>query len=414
MAVGLDTPREILPVSGVRIGAVDAGIRKSPGEDLTVLEISSNATIAGVFTRNRARAAPVEVAVKHLVNGSSHSGNVRALVINSGVANAGVGTDGIQDCLAVCELVASELEISVDAVLPFSTGVIGERLPLDKFGRHITNCIQCRLEDNWLAAARAIMTTDTIPKAISRVVDLGDAAGRITITGIAKGSGMINPDMATMLAFVATDAEMNQEDLQHILNETTEISFNRISVDGDTSTNDSCILIATGASGVAIDRNASASIRESFTAALQEVMVHLAQAIVRDGEGATKFVTIHVSGGKLDSDCAEVASTIANSPLVKTALNASDPNWGRIYAAIGRSRVENLDMSNVSIHINDIEVMSKGALSSNYCEQKAAEVMRRAEFSINVELGFDEASAATVWTCDLSAEYVRINAEYRS
>ena len=414
MAVGLDTPREILPVSGVRIGAVDAGIRKSPGEDLTVLEISSNATIAGVFTRNRARAAPVEVAVKHLVNGSSHSGNVRALVINSGVANAGVGTDGIQDCLAVCELVASELEISVDAVLPFSTGVIGERLPLDKFGRHITNCIQCRLEDNWLAAARAIMTTDTIPKAISRVVDLGDAAGRITITGIAKGSGMINPDMATMLAFVATDAEMNQEDLQHILNETTEISFNRISVDGDTSTNDSCILIATGASGVAIDRNASASIRESFTAALQEVMVHLAQAIVRDGEGATKFVTIHVSGGKLDSDCAEVASTIANSPLVKTALNASDPNWGRIYGAIGRSRVENLDMSNVSIHINDIEVMSKGALSSNYCEQKAAEVMRRAEFSINVDLGFDEAGAATVWTCDLSAEYVRINAEYRS
>ena len=413
MAVGLDTPRGILPISGVRIGAVDAGIRKSPGEDLTVLEISSNATLAGVFTRNRARAAPVEVAVKHLANGSSHSGSTRALVINSGIANAGVGTDGIQDCLAVCELIASELEISVNAVLPFSTGVIGERLPLDKFERHITNCMQHGLEDNWLAAARAIMTTDTIPKAISKVVDLG-GGDRITVTGISKGSGMINPDMATMLAFVATDAELSHEDLQHILNETAEISFNRISVDGDTSTNDSCILIATGASGVAIDRNSSASVRESFTAALQGVMVHLAQAIVRDGEGATKFVTIHVSGGKLDSDCAEVASTVANSPLVKTALNASDPNWGRIYGAIGRSRVENLNMSNVSIHINDIEVMSKGALSSNYCEQDAAEVMRRAEFSINVDLGFDEAGSATVWTCDLSAEYVRINAEYRS
>ncbi len=416
MAVGLVQPEEILPVRGIRIGAVDAGIRRSPGEDLVIFEMSDGAAVAAVFTKNLARAAPVEVAVKHLQHQrAGTNGHTRALVVNSGNANAGVGEVGIDDCLWVCEQVARELGVTTESVLPFSTGVIGERLPLEQFGNAIGPCAESLGEDNWLAAARSIMTTDTVAKGISRVIETGDG-GRVTISGIAKGSGMIEPNMATMLAFIATDAEISVDCLDRELKDAVDASFNRIIVDGDTSTNDACVLIAMGQSGVRIGADESDALLGDFRRNLREVAETLAQAIVRDGEGATKFVTITVSGGQSRADCDEVARTIANSALVKTALHASDPNWGRIYAAIGRARVDDLQMSAVSIRIGDVEVMTDGALSAGYSEQSATEVMRGEEFTIFVDLGVsqDQYNTATVWTGDLSAEYVRINAEYRS
>ncbi len=416
MSVGLSQPRNIQPVAGIRIGAVDAGIRKSSGEDLAVFEISSDSTIAGVFTTNKARAAPVEVALDHLhLKRADQRGRVRAMVVNSGNANAGVGQAGIDDCFQICQKVADELGISIDSVIPFSTGVIGERLPLQKFEQSVGACVQAMSEDSWLAAARAIMTTDTIPKAVSRVIDLGES-GQVTITGIAKGSGMIQPDMATMLAFIATDAEVPLDYLESELKSVAQNSFNRITVDGDTSTNDSCVLIATGTSGVRISQDTSEQINDRFRSVLGDVAVELAQAIVRDGEGATKFVTIEVTGAASLADGEKVAKTVANSPLVKTAIHAGDPNWGRIYAAIGRAGTEHLEMSAVRICIGEVEVIRDGSVSPDYCEDKASEIMKNEEISILIDLGLNKEkyNAATVWTCDLSAEYVRINAEYRS
>ncbi len=414
MAVGLTSPQNLLPIAGVRIGIVDSGIRKKEGPDLAVLEVSSASTIAAVFTNSKARAAPVEVAIQRLAEDKvRNNGARRALVMNSGNANAGLGQRGIRDCERVCDLVANCLGIDSQFVLPFSTGVIGEALPVSRFERYIESCIDTRSENQWLQAAQAIMTTDTIPKAVSKCIEL-DSERRITITGIAKGSGMIQPNMATMLAFVATDAVVEAEHLDESLRNAVDISFNSISVDGDTSTNDACVLIATGSSGVQIENRASNEFNSLFQEALQDVMSHLAQAIVRDGEGATKFVIIQVSGANSNRDCRKVGMTIANSPLVKTALHAADPNWGRIYAAIGRSGIKFLDMTKVSIYIGEIEVVRNGERSPNYSEPAASELMKNSELFIRVDLGQNSLISATVWTTDLSYEYIRINAEYRS
>ena len=416
MSVGLAQPRNIQPVAGIRVGAVDAGIRKSSGEDLAIFEISSDSTIAGVFTTNKARAAPVEVALDHLhQKNAGQRGKVRAMVVNSGNANAGLGQAGIDDCRQICQKVADELGIAIESVIPFSTGVIGERLPVQNFEQSVGACSQTLKEDNWLAAARAIMTTDTIAKAASRVINVGKS-DQVTITGIAKGSGMIQPNMATMLAFIATDAEIPLVCLESELKSAVQDSFNRITVDGDTSTNDSCMLIATGKSGVRISQDTSEKLNDSFRSALGEVAAELAQAIVRDGEGATKFVTIEVAGAASRADGVKVARTVANSSLVKTALHAGDPNWGRIYAAIGRAGADHLNMSAVRICIGEVEVVKEGKVSSEYCEDKAFEMMNNDEIPIFIDLGLsnDKYNAATVWTCDLSAEYVGINAEYRT
>ncbi len=414
MAVGLDYPQDLHPIAGVQIGVVDAGVRKTKGPDIALVEISAESTIAATFTKNRARAAPVEIALQRMSeNRIRNNGQVRALVINSGNANAGLGQRGIRDSESVCELVGDSLNIEPELVLPFSTGVIGERLPVHRFEKHLSACCQTKSADNWLHAARAIMTTDTVPKAVSKKVEFKDR-GQITITGIAKGSGMIQPDMATMLAFIATDAAVESEYLQQTLESTVNDSFNCISVDGDTSTNDSCVLIATGASGIQIGHDASNEVNHRFNKALEGILQQLAQAIVRDGEGITKFVTIHVDGGSSQSDCAKVAMTVANSPLVKTALHASDPNWGRIYAAIGRSPVEVLDMSRLRIQVDDVEIVTNGERSPNYSEPEAMNVMQKPEFMIHIDLGINSTTSATVWTTDLSYEYVRINAEYRS
>ncbi len=415
MAVNLNPPSAYPVVRGFRMGAVDAGIRKSRGEDLAVIAIPAAAGIAGVFTHNRARAAPVEVAVHHLDRaGARHPGTSRALVINSGNANAGLGSQGVDDCLAVCDMVAGQMGIARESVIPFSTGVIGERLPLEKFKAHVGDCVKALGEGNWPGAARAIMTTDTVPKVVSKVMQL-DADRQVCVSGMAKGSGMISPNMATMLAFIATDARAPPEYLQSVLDKAVSESFNCISIDGDTSTNDACLLVATAESGIDMNGQTAGELQASFAEAVRDVAVELAQAIVRDGEGATKFVTIRVTRGATNADCLKIAKTVANSPLVKTAFYAADPNWGRIYAAIGRAEVPRLDLSHVSIRINDVEVMSQGALNPDYCEAHAAAAMAEAEFSIVIDLGGDdESGSATVWTSDLSYEYVRINAEYRS
>ncbi len=415
MAVNLTSPSSIPPVPGIRIGAADAGIRKSSGEDLVVFAVSETATIAGVFTQNKARAAPVEVAIEHLNSaGARQSGANRALVINSGNANAGLGTQGIEDCLAICDMVAAELNIAKDAVLPFSTGVIGERLPLKKFSTHLGECIATLCRDNWAAASRGIMTTDTVPKAAAGTIEL-NGGERVVISGIAKGSGMIEPNMATMLAFLATDAKVDPVYLQTVLESAVDESFNRITVDGDTSTNDACILIATAESGVEISEHSDLHVKKLFTDSVREVATQLAQAIVRDGEGASKFITIRVTRGRSQSDCAAIAKTVANSPLVKTALHASDPNWGRIYAAIGRAPVDDLHLDRVSININGVVVMSAGMLNPDYREADAAAAMKDADISISIDLGVDQSGESiTIWTTDLSYEYIRINAEYRT
>lgn len=414
MAVNLIGPQKLYPIAGVSVGAVNAGIRKSPGEDLTVIAMSEDTTVAGVFTQNRARAAPVEIAMRHLFEKDArHPGKKRALVVNSGNANAGLGQRGIEDCLYTCQLTADSLDMDPCCIIPFSTGVIGEPIPLEKFKKHMRSCVESKSENNWLAAARAIMTTDTVPKAVSKVIDIGNS-GAITITGIAKGSGMIMPNMATMLAFIATDACIDTDDAQNFLSAAVNASFNCISVDGDTSTNDACILLSTGNSGVRIGPESQSALKQAFVAGLSQVMGQLAQAIVRDGEGATKFVTICVTGGKHYDNCKDAAMSIANSPLVKTAFFAADPNWGRIYAAVGNALDADFDIGQVSIRINEIEVMKGGALASGYRERDAAEAMKADEFTVSVALGADPDIQATVWTTDLSYEYVRINADYRS
>lgn len=404
MAVGFEGLPQLLPVRGFRIGIASAGIKKPGRRDVVVMELASGATCAGVFTRNAFCAAPVTVAKQHLA-----AATPRYFLVNTGNANAGTGKQGMADAKQSCVELARLAGCDAAEVLPYSTGVIGEPLPLAKIVAVLPQALAGLGDDNWADAAHGIMTTDTVPKGCSRRVTL--SGGEIVITGIAKGSGMIRPDMATMLAYIATDAQVERGLLQQVLDAAAQQSFNRITVDGDTSTNDSCMLAATGASGV--DVAAGSADFELFRRAVTEVCVVLAQAIVRDGEGATKLITIDVINGRDVAECEQVAFTIAHSPLVKTAFFASDPNWGRILAAVGRAGVAALDLDAITIHLGDVCIVRDGGRATDYTEERGAAVMAAAEIGIRVDLARGTA-AARVWTCDFSYDYVRINAEYRS
>jgi len=395
-----------MPIKGVRLSVARAGIRKRDRDDICLLELAEGSKVAGVFTRNRFCAAPVLVARDHLENGAP-----RALVINSGNANAGTGLQGEADARAVCAALGKILGIDSRAVLPFSTGVIGQRLPVEKIDAILPVCVGGLRDDNWPQAAAAIMTTDTIAKGYSATVPL--AGTQVAVTGIAKGAGMIRPDMATMLAFVATDAMVTDTALREMLKRAVSSSFNRITIDGDTSTNDACILIATGAAGNAPIDDPDGADGILLSSAIDEGFGKRAQAIVRDGEGATKFVVIKVTGGVSEEDCSLVAYTVAHSPLVKTALFASDANWGRILAAVGRAPLSQIDMSKVSLSLNDCAVWTMGEPASDYSDERGQAVMSQSEIEIHIDLGLGNAES-TVWTTDLSHDYVQINAEYRT
>lgn len=400
--MGLKPLPALLPVAGIRLGTAKANIRKPDRRDLVVIECAPGTRAAAVFTQNRFCAAPVEIARAHLALEAP-----RALLINTGFANAGTGEEGREDALACCAALARRFQTDIHRILPFSTGVIGERLPVERIFAGLPACVDALREDGWHDAAYGIMTTDTMPKGASREVSIGGK--RVVLTGICKGAGMIEPNMATMLAFVATDAAIEGEALQRVLGAATQSSFNRISVDGDTSTNDACVLLASG-SGATLHSEVELS---AFAAALKDLMLHLAQAIVRDAEGATKFMTIKVVNGASEADCLAVAYTVARSPLVKTAFFASDPNWGRILAAIGRAPIERLEVGRVGVHIGDVCVVDAGARAPGYREADGARAMKAPDIEVRIDLASGTA-CAEVWTCDLSHDYVRINAEYRS
>lgn len=393
-------PSQLFAVAGVDLSVAEAGIKTANRKDVVLIELAEGSTVAGVFTQNRFCAAPVFVAKNHLAQGAP-----RALIINTGNANAGTGEDGRDRALAVCAAVAKLKNCPPESVLPFSTGVILEPLPHEKIIASLPNLRAC----DWAEAAAAIMTTDIVPKAASRRVDIGGKT--VTLSGMAKGSGMICPDMATMLAYVATDAKIEQAFLNQMLIKAANASFNRITVDGDTSTNDAMMLIASGASGVEITENSPAA--EVFFAALVDLSQELAKAIVRDGEGATKLMTIEVCEGRDEAECAQIAYAIAHSPLVKTAFFASDPNLGRLVMAIGRAGVMDLDVSALSVYLGDVCVVENGGRAASYTEEAGQRVMNDAEITIRVNLARGTAQT-TVWTCDFSYDYVRINAEYRS
>jgi glutamate N-acetyltransferase / amino-acid N-acetyltransferase len=394
-------------VNGVRLGFTEAAIKKPGKKDLLVIALAKGSKVAGVFTRNRFCAAPVLLCKEHLNKGAA----IRALVVNTGNANAGTGDEGMVRAGRTCAEAARLLNIAPEQVLPFSTGVIMEPLPIDRVVGGLPACVARLAENSWLHAAQAIMTTDTAPKAASRRVTINGAV--VTITGIAKGAGMIHPNMATMLGFVATDAAVSQSLLESLVKHAADKSFNRITVDGDTSTNDSFILIATGkAGGKEISDTSGADflqLREAVTA----LSIELAQAIVRDGEGATKFMTITVAGGKSEAESARVAFAIAHSPLVKTAFFASDPNLGRILAAIGYAGIEDLDVSKINLYLDDVLVAENGGRAASYREEDGKRVMKQAEITVRVELNRGPVTE-TVWTCDFSYDYVKINADYRS
>ena len=400
-------PQDLLPVRGMALGVAEAGVRKVGRKDLLVMRIAEGASVAGVFTQNRFCAAPVTVCKEHLARAAA----VRALLVNTGNANAGTGEDGIARARRTCGELAGLLGCDAAQILPFSTGVIMEPLPVERVVSALPHALADCREDNWAGAAAAIMTTDTVPKACSRRLSLSGRA--VTVTGMAKGAGMIHPDMATMLGFVATDAAVSQAALQKMLERAAARSFNRISVDGDTSTNDSFMLIATAAAGtpiIADERHADyAALAEAVTA----VAVWLAQAIIRDGEGATKFITVRVEGGRSEDECSKVAYAIAHSPLVKTAFFASDPNLGRLLAAIGYAGIPDLDVGGVQLHLGDVQVARDGGRDPAYREEDGQRVMQQSEITVRVELGRGQAQT-TVWTCDLSHDYVSINADYRS
>ncbi|MCG5500997.1 bifunctional glutamate N-acetyltransferase/amino-acid acetyltransferase ArgJ [Ectothiorhodospira lacustris] len=404
MAVNLSEPVELAPVSGVRLSAVAAGIRYQGRNDLVLMELATGSTCAAVFTRNAFCAAPVQVARQHLLQGAP-----RYLLINAGNANAGTGTQGLEAAYLSCGAVAGCTNVRAAQVLPFSTGVIGEPLPVDRISAALPEAVAALDEQGWMPAMRAIMTTDTVGKGASETLRL--SGGEVTLTGIAKGSGMIHPDMATMLAFLATDALLDKAVLQAMLLRCTDASFNAITVDGDTSTNDACVLAATGASGVSVD---SAEDQALFEQALLRICRHLAHAIVRDGEGATKFITVRVSGARDAEEARRVGFAVALSPLVKTALFASDPNWGRILAAVGRAGVKDLDVDRVTIHLDDVRIVANGGRALEYEEAMGRRVMAGAEILIHIDLGGPGETEAEVYTCDFSYDYVRINAEYRS
>jgi glutamate N-acetyltransferase/amino-acid N-acetyltransferase len=405
MAVGLTPPRRLAPVAGIRLASAPAGIRYQGRDDLVLMEIAPGAATAAVFTRNAFAAAPVSVGRTHLANSSP-----RYLLINSGNANAGTGEAGLRDALACCQAVARACGCAQAEVLPFSTGVIGAPLAVARITAALPGLARDLCEDGWLAVAQAIMTTDTVPKGISHSIDL--EGGRVWITGVAKGAGMIRPDMATMLAFVASDIRMPQSLLEAALRDAVAGSFNAITVDGDTSTNDACVVMATGRSGVAIEREDEPGYTV-FRLGLSEAMGHLAQSIVRDGEGATKFITVQLRGVPTEREARQVAYTVAHSPLVKTAFFASDPNWGRILAAVGRSEVAGLDATRVDIHLDDLPVVQGGAAAPGYTEAAGCRVMSSPEIRLVIDLKLGHCGAE-IWTTDLSHDYVRINAEYRS
>ncbi|MGB6242262.1 MAG: bifunctional glutamate N-acetyltransferase/amino-acid acetyltransferase ArgJ [Castellaniella sp.] len=408
MAINLHIPARdaIFPVAGIRIGIAEAGIRKADRRDLTVLLLDAGTSVAGVFTRNRFRAAPVQVCEAHLAAGQG----IRALVINTGNANAGTGAPGLQAANDTCAALASQLHLRADQILPFSTGVILEPLPVDRLIAALPAAIANAQEDHWFDAAHSIMTTDTQPKIHSRRVDLDGAT--VTITGISKGAGMIRPNMATMLGFLGTDAGLAPQLLQTLARQIADQSFNRITVDGDTSTNDSFIILATGASGVRIESEQDpryASLAQALTDAARD----LAQKIVRDAEGATKFMTIRVEQAATTEEALKVAYAIAHSPLVKTAFYASDPNLGRILAAIGYAGIDDLDVSKLTLWLGDVQVASQGGRDPGYREADGQRIMAEAEILVRVALGRGTV-ADTVYTCDFSHEYVTINADYRS
>ncbi|HSH91094.1 MAG TPA: bifunctional glutamate N-acetyltransferase/amino-acid acetyltransferase ArgJ [Ramlibacter sp.] len=408
MPVNLPAPQagNLHPVAGVRIGVAEAGIRKANRKDLTVVLIDAGASVAGVFTQNRFCAAPVQVCRQHLA-----TGDIRAMVINTGNANAGTGEDGLVRARSTCIALARKLEVAPEQVLPFSTGVIMEQLPVQRIEAGLPAALADAKADNWLRAAEGIMTTDTVAKAFSHKVVVDGVT--VTVTGISKGAGMIRPNMATMLGFMATDACIEQSLMQQLARDLAEGSFNRVTVDGDTSTNDSFVVIATNKAAHQPVTSLTSDAGRAIMSAMLDVARQLAQAIVRDGEGATKFITVRVEGGKTAGECRKAAYAIAHSPLVKTAFFASDPNLGRILAAVGYAGIDDLDQSGIDLYLDDVHVAVNGGRHPAYREEDGQRVMKKSEITVRVSLGRGTA-ADTVWTCDFSHDYVSINADYRS
>jgi len=400
-------PDTLFPIAGVRIGVTEAGVRKVGRKDLTVVLLDEGASVAGVFTTNRFCAAPVQICRQHLASGQG----IRAMLINTGNANAGTGADGLVRARSTCSALAQQLSISIEQILPFSTGVIMEPLPHDRIEAGLASAIADAKPGNWLRAAEGIMTTDTVPKAFGAQVTIGGRS--VSITGISKGAGMIRPNMATMLGFIATDACVSQSVMQALALELAEGSFNRVTVDGDTSTNDSLVIIASNKAGNAVVDSLTSPDGVALKMAMLGVARNLAQAIVRDGEGATKFIAIQVEGGRDAGECRKVAYAIAHSPLVKTAFFASDPNLGRILAAVGYAGIDDLDQSGIELFLDAVHVATQGGRNPAYREEDGQRVMKQNEITVRVVLGRGTA-VDTVWTCDLSHDYVTINADYRS
>ena len=409
MAVNQSSPNpsQLYPIQGLRIGVTEAGIRKANRKDLPVVLIDEGASVSGVFTQNRFCAAPVQICREHIASPSG----IRAMLINTGNANAGTGEEGRARAMRTCTALAGKLNLAAHQILPFSTGVIMETLPVDRIEAGLDGALTDAREDNWLRAAEGIMTTDTIAKAYGAQVMIGDT--RVSITGISKGAGMIRPNMATMLGFLATDACVSQTLMHQLATELADGSFNRVTVDGDTSTNDSFVVIATNKAAHAPIESLDSPEGQALKLAMLEVARKLAQAIVRDGEGATKFIAIKVEGGKTKAECRQVAYAIAHSPLVKTAFFASDPNLGRILAAVGYAGIDDLDQSGIDLYLDDVHVAMKGGRNPLYREEDGQRVMRQSEITVCVALGRGDAFDA-IWTCDLSHDYVTINADYRS
>ena len=409
MPVNLEPPKsdQLLPIDGIQIGVVEAGVRKPGRKDLTVMTIEPGASVSGVFTTNRFCAAPVQICREHLASGAS----VRAILINTGNANAGTGSDGLARAKSTCAALADRLGIAASEVLPFSTGVIMEPLPIDRIEAGLEAALADRSADHWLRAAEGIMTTDTVAKAFGTQLEI--AGHKVHVTGIAKGAGMIRPNMATMLGFIATDACVSQSLMKQLAVGLAEGSFNRVTVDGDTSTNDSLIVIATNKAKHPVIDSLDSGPGLLLRQAMLDIALRLAQAIVRDGEGATKFIAVQVDGGRNDAECRKVAYAIAHSPLVKTAFFASDPNLGRILAAVGYAGIDDLDQECIELFLDDVHVATRGGRNPEYREVDGQRVMKKSEIVVRVDLGRGPASD-TVWTCDLSHDYVTINADYRS
>jgi glutamate N-acetyltransferase/amino-acid N-acetyltransferase len=406
MSVGLESPSKLIPIKGIRLAATSAGIYAKKRNDLVLIELAEGSVTSAVFTKNQFCAAPVNIAKAHLKETSP-----RYCLINAGNANAGTGKQGIINANKICKTLSDLTQSGKQRILPFSTGVIGEDLPVEKIEKVMPVLVENLSDESWLEAAKSIMTTDTIPKAISTSVEINGVS--INITGIAKGAGMIKPDMATMLSFIATDAYISKELLDKALFNAVNKSFNRITIDGDTSTNDACVIFATGKANNNLIEEINSNQYVEFEKAVTDICSGLAQAIVRDGEGATKYISIKVNNGQNSDECLKVAYKIAHSPLVKTAFTASDPNWGRILAAIGNSGIDDLAIDTINIHLDNVCIVENGQRSKSYTEEKGKEVMSQDDISISVNLNRGSCNEE-IWTTDLSHEYVTINAEYRT